>query len=76
MHSANADKSKRLKRLLGFMRAHPKGATTAQIQAWCGGMATSTDISELRANGHLIPRPTSYVKNGRRVFTYVYRGKA
>jgi hypothetical protein len=76
MHAANPDRSFRLARTLMLLKScGTRGCTTAEIQAWSNSMAPATDISELRANGHNIPKPTSTVRNGRRVFRYVYRGK-
>jgi hypothetical protein len=76
MHAGNADRSFRLARTLMLLKScGARGCTTAEIQAWSNSMAPATDISELRANGYDIPKPTSTVRNRRRVFRYVYRGK-
>jgi hypothetical protein len=76
MHHADPDRSIRLSRTLAYLKAHQyTGCTTAEIQAWTGSMAPATDISELRQSGHIIPKPTSTMTNGRRIFRYFYRGK-
>jgi hypothetical protein len=62
--------------MLELLKAHPRGATTLELQRWSDSCAVATDISELRQSGHIIPKPTCYVKNGRRIFTYVYKGRA
>lgn len=77
MHHANAAKSPRLARLLGYVRSMGRhGATSLDLQQWTGSMAVSTDISELRRNGHRID--CVYEKKtptGRKVFRYTYKGK-
>lgn len=75
MHAGNPDRSERLAHALRVLQAHPVGLTTAELQSWTGSMAPATDVSELRASGHIIECAQEPMKNNRRIFRYVYRGK-
>jgi hypothetical protein len=70
-----ADTTPRLARLLRVLQAHPAGLTTAEIQSWTNSMAPATDCSELRRSGHLIQCTGEGMRNGRRIYRYVYCGK-
>jgi hypothetical protein len=75
MHSGNPDTSRRLARTLEILKSHPRGVTTAELQAWTGSMAPATDCSELRQSGYRIGclyEGTS--QNGRRVYRYTLDG--
>jgi len=74
MHHGS-DKTPRLSRALSVLEAHPRGLTTAEIQSWTGSMAPATDISELRQSGHEIECRSEGMRNGRRIYRYIYRGK-
>lgn len=76
MHFANADKSPRLAKLLRYLKSHPYGATTIEIQWWTNSCAPATDISELRRNGFKIERVyEGKNQNGRQINRYFYKGR-
>jgi len=76
MHAANPEKSRRLARMLELLKAHPRGATTLELQRWSDSCAVSTDISELRQNGYIIERRRlDNTPNGRQVHQYTLKGR-
>ena len=71
MHAANPEKSRRLARMLELLKAHPRGATTLELQRWSDSCAVSTDISELRQSGYVIDCICEGTnRNGRKVYRY------
>ena len=74
-HYANAEKSKRLKALLTFLKHQGKwGATSLLISERLRSPAVATDVSELRRNGYKIP--CTYLRRtaeGRKVYLYVLK---
>lgn len=76
MHAANLEKSERLQRTYRFIRSFGKfGATSFMIQGHTGSMAVATDVSELRRNGLNIECKYIGTRNGRRAYSYTYKGK-
>jgi hypothetical protein len=72
MHHGS-DKTPRLSTVLRILRSHPTGLTTAELQSWTSSMAPATDISELRQSGHAIECKSEGMRNGRRIYRYIYR---
>ncbi len=77
MHAADPSRSKRLARALDYIKScGPIGCTTAELQNYTSSMAPATDVSELRHAGYFIDCEFDCInKNGRRVYTYRYRGR-
>ena len=78
MHNAQLDGSERLRRTLSFIRdwgGLVRGVTSAEIQGHTGSMAVATDVSELRRNGLNIECKYIGTRNGRRAYSYTYKGK-
>jgi hypothetical protein len=77
MNNGDPSRSQRLARALAFVKSFGSfGCTTAQLQAYTGSMAPSTDISELRHAGYLINCHLDGIRsNGRRVYRYKYLGR-
>lgn len=76
MHAGNPDRSARLAKTLAVLKAWPNGVTTVHLQKSTGSMAPATDVSELRAAGHLIDCNQEPMQNNRRIFRYTYKGKS
>jgi len=75
MHYAKVKNSKRLKRLLAFLRDY-KPHTTRGIHRGAGICAVSAAVSELRMNGHEIDcRYAGETIDGSRIYQYRLRKK-
>jgi hypothetical protein len=76
LHSADVEKSARLKRTLEVLQSFPEGATTWDIQCLTSSMAPATDISELRQNGYdVICQYEGKTSTNRRIFRYRLNGR-
>lgn len=76
MHSADVDKSERLRRTLDVLNAFPEGAITWDIQCLTNSMAPATDISELRHNGYDVAcKYEGKTSTNRRIFRYRLNSK-
>jgi hypothetical protein len=76
-HGGNPDKSRRLRRILGYLKsARNYGCTGAELQSWSRSLAPATDIADLRKNGFVVERVCEGVNAaGRQVNRYFFKGR-